>query len=65
MKRKILPRLNAEDKDLMKHILVAGIIKHKFAVRLQSVLHRANGKGTNEITAFLGIHPMTVILYAK
>ncbi|MDR2630771.1 MAG: helix-turn-helix domain-containing protein [Spirochaetaceae bacterium] len=65
MKREVLPQLNAEDKDLMEHILAAGKIKHKFAVRLQTVLHRANGKGTNEIAEFLGIHPMTVSLYVR
>jgi transposase len=65
MKQEVLPHLNEEDKDLMKHILAAGNIKHKFAIRVQCVLHRANGKGTNEIAEFLGIHPMTVSLYAK
>jgi transposase len=49
----------------MEIILAAGKIKHKFAVRLQTVLHRANGKGTNEIAEFLGIHPMTVSLYVR
>jgi transposase len=65
MKREVLPQLNEEDKDLLEKILGTGKIKHKFAVRIQSVLHRANGKGTNEIAEFLGIHPMTVSLYVK
>jgi transposase len=65
MKREVLPQLNAEDKNLMENILVAGKIKHKFAVRLQTVLHRANGKETNEIAKFLGIHPMTVSRYIR
>jgi transposase len=65
MSREVLPCLNAEDKDLMEKILAAGTIRHKFAVRLQAVLHRANGKGTNDIAGFLGIHPMTVSLYVK
>jgi transposase len=65
MKREILPALNVEDKDLMENILAAGRIKHKFAVRLLTVLNRAKGKGTNDIAAILGIHPMTVSLYVK
>jgi transposase len=65
MGREVLPRLNAEDKALMEQILAVGNIKHKFAVRLQTVLHRAGGKGTGDIAAFLGIHPMTVSLYVK
>ncbi|GHU12337.1 hypothetical protein FACS1894161_0340 [Spirochaetia bacterium] len=34
-------------------------------MRLQTVLHRASGKATNDIAAFLGIHPMTVSGYVK
>ncbi|MDR2738286.1 MAG: hypothetical protein LBB68_00405, partial [Treponema sp.] len=63
MKREIVPRLYAEDKSLMENILSAGKIEHKFAVRLQTVLHRANGKATNDIACFLGIHPNTVSGY--
>jgi predicted ArsR family transcriptional regulator len=62
MKREILPVLNAEDKTLMENMLATGNIKHKFATRLLTVLNRAKGKGTNEIAAILGIHPMTVSL---
>jgi transposase len=65
MKREVLPRLNGEDKVLMEHILANGNIKHKFAVRIQTVLHRANGKMTNDIACFLGIHPVTVSGYVK
>jgi hypothetical protein len=55
MKREILPKLNTEENQLMKNILAAGKIKHKFAVRVQTVLHRANGEPTNEIAKFLCI----------
>jgi transposase len=65
MKREIEPLLNAEDKSLMENILSAGKIEHKFAVRLQTVLHRANGKATNDIACFLGIHSNTVSGYAR
>jgi ubiquinone biosynthesis protein UbiJ len=60
MKSEVLPRLNAEDKRLMKNILSAGDIKHKFAVRLQTVLRRANGEAANNIARILGIHTNTV-----
>jgi transposase len=65
MKREILPRLNAEDKALMENILAAGKRAHKFAIRIQTVSHRANGKTANDIACFLGIHPMTVSGYVK
>ncbi|MDR2097306.1 MAG: hypothetical protein LBP37_02165 [Spirochaetaceae bacterium] len=65
MKREIVSVLNAEDEYLMKNILAAGRIKHKFAVRLLTVLDRAKGRGTNETAAILGIHPVTVSLYVK
>jgi transposase len=65
MKREILPVLNAEDKTLIENILAGGKINHKFATRLLTVLNRARGKGTSEIAAIVGIHPMTVSLYVK
>jgi transposase len=65
MKREALPRINEEDKSLMEKILAAGNIRHKFAARIQTVLHRAGGKGANEIAEFPGIHPMTVSLYVR
>ena len=55
--------INPEYKDLMEKLLAAGHIKHKYAVRLQTVLLRAKGKGTGEISEFLGIHQSTVSLY--
>jgi transposase len=47
----------------MEKLLTAGHIQHKYAVRLQTVLLRAKGKGTGEISEFLGIHQSTVGLY--
>ena len=47
----------------MEKLLSAGHIEYKFAVRLKTVLLRANGKGTTEIAEFLGIHQSTVGLY--
>jgi hypothetical protein len=49
----------------MEQIPAAGNINHKFALRLQTVLHRADGNGTTDIAALWGIHPMTVSLYGK
>jgi transposase len=57
------PILNSEDKDLMEKLLTTVHIQHKFAVRLQTVLLRAKGKGTGEIADFLGIHQSTVSSY--
>ena len=61
--KKLQPTINQEDKDLMEKLLSAGRIECKFAVRLKTVLLRANGKGTAEIADFLGIHQPTVGLY--
>jgi transposase len=54
------PQLNTEDNELMEKLLSTGHIKHKYAVRLQTVLLRARGKGTDEIADFLGIHRASV-----
>ena len=61
--KELQPQLNPEDKLLMERALAAGHIQHKYAVRLQTVLLRAKGKGTGEISEFLGIHQSTVGLY--
>ena len=57
------PNLDPEDKELMEKLLSQGHIEQRFAVRLQTVLLRARGKGTEEIADFLGMHPSTVSLY--
>ena len=61
--KELQPKLNQEDKILMERLLTAGHIQHKYAVRLQTILLRAKGKGTGEIAEFLGIHQSTVGLY--
>jgi hypothetical protein len=65
MKREIFPRLDSGDKALMEKIPASGSITHKFAVRIQTVLHRANGKTAKDTACFLGIHPMAVSGYVK
>ena len=59
----VQPSLNSEDKDPMEKLLTAGHIPYKYAVRLQTVLLGAKGKGTGEIAEFPGIHQSTVSLY--
>jgi len=61
--KELQPELNKEDKDLMEKLLAAGHIQHKYAIRLQTVLLRAKGRGTIDISEVLGIHPSTVSLY--
>jgi transposase len=61
--KELQPNLNPEDKKLMENLLSTGHIQYKFAVRLQTILLRARGKGTAEIAEFLGIHQSTVSLY--
>jgi transposase len=61
--KEIQPNLETEDKEMMEKLLSAGQLKYKYAVRLQTVLQRAKGKGTKEISEFLAIHPSTVSLY--
>ena len=61
--KKLQPEINKEDKNLIEKLLSAGHIEYKYAVRLKTILLRAKGKGTNEISEFLGIHQSTVGLY--
>jgi transposase len=63
--KRLEPIINAEDKGLMEKLLSAGHIEYKYAVRLQTVLLRAKGKGTGEICDFLGIHQATVSSYVN
>jgi transposase len=61
--KKLHPELVPEDKELMEKLLSAGHIKHKVAVRLRTVLLRAQGEGTTDIARFLGIHKSSVSAY--
>jgi transposase len=61
--KKLQPKLNPQDKEMMEKLLCAGRIKYKYAVRLQTVLLRDKGKGTADIAEFLRIHQSTVSLY--
>ena len=57
--------MNEDDRDMMGKLLDAGQLRHKYAVRLQTVLLRDRGKGTNEIADFLGVHINTVGSYIR
>ena len=61
--KEITPKLNVEDKKLIEKLLTAGHIKHKYAIRLQTIMLRAKNKRTDEISEFLSIHRSTVSLY--
>jgi len=60
MGRDILPKASSDDIALMEGLLKAGNIRHKYAVRIQTVLNRAAGKSTTETAQFLGINIMSV-----
>ena len=61
--KKLKPKLNTEDKELMEKLVSAGHIEHKYAVRLQTILLSAKDKRTGEIAEFLGIHRSCVSAY--
>ena len=58
--KKLEAEINNEDKELMEKLLSAGHIEHKYAARLQTILLRAKGKGTYEISEFLRLNKSTV-----
>jgi transposase len=60
MAREVTPEFNEEELKLMEVLLAEGHIKHKYAVRLQTVINRAKGLSTNNVALFLGININTV-----
>jgi transposase len=65
MGRAITPIGKEKDFLLMEELLKAGHIKHKYAVRLQTVLNRSKGFSTTSISSFLGINLNSVSNYVK
>lgn len=65
MGREVLPNATAEDIAFMAKILDKGAIQHKYAVRIQTVLNRAEGRSTNDTAAALGLHIITVSRYVR
>lgn len=60
MRTSIEPKINEIEIEVMKTLLEKGQIKHKHAVRVQTVINRAKGKTPKEIAEFLQIHPATI-----
>jgi len=56
----VLPKLNEAERQVMDHLLATESLTHRQATRLQVVLARADGKGTNEIASVLRIDAETV-----
>ena len=60
MAKEITPNLKEDEMQLLEAILAGGHIKHKYAVRLQTVINRAKGHSTKDTALFLGININTV-----
>ena len=60
MQRGIIPNVNEADTELMELLLKKGHIKHKYAVRIQTVLNRASGMPTREVASQLHINEGSV-----
>ena len=60
-----MPNLDHEDKVLMEKLLKAGHIAHKYARRLQIILHRAQGKSAQAIALSYGVGRSTVSTIVK
>jgi hypothetical protein len=65
MAKAILPQVNEKDLQLMRVLVAEGHIQHKYAVRLQTVLNRANGESTNTVASILGIDINSVSNHGK
>jgi len=65
MGREVLPITTAEDLAFMERILDKGDIKYKYAVRIQTVLNRAQGRSTNDTAAALGLSIITISRYVR
>lgn len=65
MAQSILVSVKENDIVLMERLLVAGDIRHKYAVRLQTVISRARGCSSTSIARILGININTVNKHVK
>lgn len=65
MGKEILVKEDDNAIKLMKEILAAGHIKYKAAVRLQTVINRAEGRSTNDIAKYLHINLNSVSNHVK
>ena len=60
MRKSIKVNINDTELEIMENLLEKGQLKHKFAVRLQTIVNRAKGRKPNEIAEILHIHPATI-----
>lgn len=60
MKPGTIPILSKSEKEVMLTLLNDPNLKHKFAIRVQAVLGRAEKKRTNDIANLLHVHPVTI-----
>jgi transposase len=60
MPARVLPKVNAAERDMMERLLASESLNHRQATRLQVVLGRAEGKRTNDLAAVLRIHPVSI-----
>lgn len=65
MAKAIEPKASDEDIMVMEQILKAGKVRHKYAVRIQTVLNRVQGRSPTETAAFLGIDVVTVSRHVR
>jgi len=63
--KEVYPNISEEEIGIMKQLLSSGQIQHKYAIRLQTVINRAQRKSTNEIASYLGINITTVSSYVN
>jgi transposase len=60
MAKKIEVKTNDTELKVLEKLLEKGHLKHKYAVRIQTILNRAQGKHPKEIAEYLHIHPSTI-----
>jgi transposase len=65
MAQEIKAEVTEKELRLMETLLAAGQIKHKYAVRLQTVVNRAKGRSTSGTAEFLGININTVCKHVR
>lgn len=65
MGREVIPTASTEDIEFMESVLATGEVKHKYAVRIQTVLSRARKQSTNDVASILGIDVVTVSRYVR
>jgi transposase len=60
MGKALKPEIKGNDLQLMEALLCEGHIRHKYAVRLQTVINKTKNQSTNNVALILGINVNTV-----